>query len=231
MPYPGGKGGAGVYQTIINQIPPHETYIEPFAGGAAIMRRKRPARCSIAVDLDSSCAAHVEGIEGASFVQGDAFQFLLAYKWTGREFVYADPPYLMGTRSSCRPIYKHELGDLDHVTLLDILTRLPCPVMISGYPGAIYDDLLPGWRTLDYQSITRGGTMAAERLWMNYPEPAALHDYSFVGDDYRERERIKKRVRRWRSNFEAMQQHERQAVLSALVEAQGAPPGATGAES
>jgi hypothetical protein len=33
MTYPGGKGGAGVYQMIINQIPPHRVYIEPFLGG------------------------------------------------------------------------------------------------------------------------------------------------------------------------------------------------------
>lgn len=32
--YPGGKSGAGVYQTIINQMPPHQLYVEPFAGGA-----------------------------------------------------------------------------------------------------------------------------------------------------------------------------------------------------
>jgi hypothetical protein len=50
--YPGGKNGAGVYQTIISQMPPHEVYIEPFLGGAAIMRLKRPARLNIGVDLD-----------------------------------------------------------------------------------------------------------------------------------------------------------------------------------
>jgi site-specific DNA-adenine methylase len=33
MRYPGGKGGAGVYQTIINNIPPHDTYIETHLGG------------------------------------------------------------------------------------------------------------------------------------------------------------------------------------------------------
>ena len=42
MRYPGGKGGAGVYQTIINNIPPHDTYIEThlgsFAGEGEILR-------------------------------------------------------------------------------------------------------------------------------------------------------------------------------------------------
>lgn len=31
--YPGGKSGAGVYQAIINQLPPHSTYVELFLGG------------------------------------------------------------------------------------------------------------------------------------------------------------------------------------------------------
>ena len=39
MRYPGGKGGAGVYQTIINNIPPHDTYIETHLGGGNILER------------------------------------------------------------------------------------------------------------------------------------------------------------------------------------------------
>lgn len=52
MSYPGGKAGAGTYQRIINQIPPHAVTIEPFAGDAAILRKLRPAGCRIAVELD-----------------------------------------------------------------------------------------------------------------------------------------------------------------------------------
>ena len=47
MRYPGGKGGAGVYQTIINNIPPHDTYIETHLGGGNILERKRPAARSV----------------------------------------------------------------------------------------------------------------------------------------------------------------------------------------
>nr|QGW60552.1 upf31.0 [bacterium] len=52
MRYPGGKGGAGVYQTIINNIPPHDTYIETHLGGGNILERKRPAARSIGIDID-----------------------------------------------------------------------------------------------------------------------------------------------------------------------------------
>jgi len=52
MTYPGGKNGAGVFQRIINLVPPHDVYIEPFLGSGALMRLKRPARLNIGVDLE-----------------------------------------------------------------------------------------------------------------------------------------------------------------------------------
>lgn len=52
MSYAGGKEGPGVFQTIINLMPSHSTYIEPFLGNAAVMRHKKPARLNIGVDLD-----------------------------------------------------------------------------------------------------------------------------------------------------------------------------------
>jgi len=43
----GGKAGAGVYQKLINLIPPHRTYIETHLGGGAIMRYKLPAKTNM----------------------------------------------------------------------------------------------------------------------------------------------------------------------------------------
>ena len=60
MPYPGGKGGAGVYQTIINGMPRHEVYVEPFLGGGAVMAAKRPACLNIGVDLDAEVIAQAQ---------------------------------------------------------------------------------------------------------------------------------------------------------------------------
>jgi DNA adenine methylase len=52
MAYPGGKAGAGVFQTIINRMPQHRVYIEPFLGGGAIMHHKKPAALNIGIDKD-----------------------------------------------------------------------------------------------------------------------------------------------------------------------------------
>ena len=52
MRYPGGKGISGVYQRLINEIPPHRVYIEPYLGGGALMRYKLPAEINIGLDVD-----------------------------------------------------------------------------------------------------------------------------------------------------------------------------------
>jgi hypothetical protein len=44
--YPGGKRGAGVWQTLLNLIPPHRRWFELFAGGAGLWQRKAPAETS-----------------------------------------------------------------------------------------------------------------------------------------------------------------------------------------
>lgn len=51
MRYPGGKGGAGVYQTIINNIPPHDTYIETHLGGGNILSASGPLPAASASTL------------------------------------------------------------------------------------------------------------------------------------------------------------------------------------
>ena len=55
--YPGGKAGSGVAQRIINRMPPHQVYIEPFLGGGAVLRYKRPAALNIGIDRDPEVIA------------------------------------------------------------------------------------------------------------------------------------------------------------------------------
>jgi site-specific DNA-adenine methylase len=219
--YPGGKNGAGVYQKLICQMPPHDVYIEPFLGGGAVMRLKKPARSSIGIDADEDVliAFPSDAISNLRLVHADALAWLAAATdLSGDTLVYCDPPYLLGTRRGHRPIYRYELTDAEHVRLLDIITRLRCMVMISGYDSDLYASRLEGWRTIWFQARTRGGTMATEYVWMNYPEPLELHDYRYLGCDFRERERIKRKKLRWVARFSRMDALERHAMMSALAD-------------
>lgn len=153
------------------------------------------------------------------FLNTDALAWLAAYDWRGDEFVYADPPYLMETRKQQRRLYRYEMSRADHERLLAILLWLPCPVMVSGYHSRLYADYLSAWHTATFETTTRGGSPATEWVWMNYPEPVALHDYRYLGDGFRERERIKRKKRRWVEKLRRMDTLEKQAILAAIEEA------------
>lgn len=225
MAYPGGKGGSGTYQTIINQIPPHRIYIEPFAGFGAIMRMKRPASCSIAIDADPGLMEVWKTDRRFTNIPNLHIYCCNALTWLANEdleedvFVYCDPPYLLETRSTGRLFYDYEMEDPEtHTRLIEILKGLRCMVALSGYASSLYDELLSDWRRIEYDSMTRGARVAREVLWMNYPEPKALHDYQYLGQNYRERERIKRKKKRWRARLENMESLERYALLDTIQE-------------
>jgi hypothetical protein len=124
----------------------------------------------------------------------------------------------MATRSCKRPIYRHEFTTKQHADLLRIIARLPCMVMISGYYSELYAIALSQWRSVHFCAQTRSGRNATEWLWMNFPEPLELHDYRYLGRNFRERERIKRKRNRWKERLLRMTSLERHAVLMALEE-------------
>lgn len=223
MPYDGGKGGAGVTQWIINQIPPHRVYIEPFLGGGAVLRAKLPAATStIGVERDARAVSLWRGDEVPEFtvIHGDAISWLSRFaagRVIGDEFIYCDPPYMLSTRTG-GAIYRYTLSDHDHLRLLKILRSIRCSIAISGYWSELYERTLRGWRLSRFATVKRNHARAEECLWMNYPEPIALHDYRYLGNNFRERERIKRKKTRWKNRLAAMSILERRALVATLAE-------------
>ncbi len=219
MSYPGGKNGSGVYQQIINRIPPHSTYIEAFLGSGAIMRMKRPADRNIGIDIDDRVIKNFSqgAPPGVTIIETNAITWLNMKILPHDTFVYCDPPYLLSTRSKGERIYRHELNEHDHIVLCRALNHLPCMVMLSGYPNKLYDDMLSSWWTATFQTTNRGGSHVTEKLWMNYPPPVFLHDYRYLGSNFRERERIKRQRQRWIARLERMPELERQSLAAAIA--------------
>lgn len=81
-------------------------------------------------------------------------------------FIYADPPYLTGTRKS--NLYKHEMSDKDHEELLLLLLDHPGKVIISGYENDMYNNFLKGWHKEHKRTQAETGTIRVETIWMNY---------------------------------------------------------------
>lgn len=221
--YFGGKGLC--FRHLINQIPPHDHLIVPFAGHCAIVRNLQlPARVLIN-DLDDSVIRywrsyfqvwkttsqiHIRQECGLALLES-----LRRSPLPGKVFIYLDPPYVLSTRRSWAR-YNHELTDDEHATLLSIAAELPYPVMISGYSSQLYNQALRKWRHFCFPSMTRSG-LATEHCWCNFPQPQRLQDYSFLGENKRERFKLDRRRRNLISKLRRLPALERNALLAAVV--------------
>jgi DNA adenine methylase len=223
--YPGSKGQAGTWQRIIGQMPAHSLYVEAFAGSAQVFWRKRPAAVNVLIDADAGVVADLRsrshsagfnapGREAVTVLNADAIHWLRNADLPADAVVYCDPPYLLETRRS-RRYYHHELTNEDHSALLAALVDLKCRVLLSGYPSPLYGDTLQNWRCCSYKARTRGSTVT-ECLWMNFPEPTALHDWRYAGKSYRERLALNRLAARWAARLDRMPARKRGFVLDGI---------------
>ncbi len=221
MGFFGSKATPGLCQALIALMPPHSVYIESHLGGGALMKRKPPAERSIGIDRDVrvleafACAYPVERVHGC------AHEFLSCFPFRGPELVYSDPPYLHATRRSRRR-YRFDSTEAEHVALLELLGALPCRVMVSGHPSALYDEQLAGWRRLSMQVMTQG-IVRTEVVWFNFA-PDRMHWASCAGRNFTDRQRIKRKAANWGRRYEALPAGERLAVLAAIMAAEAEDP-------
>lgn len=218
MSYPGGKEGSGVYQWLINLMPPHKTYVEAFVGGGAVLRHKLQAPINIAIDADLRVLQALPDMMNVTLVCDNAISYLRKWRCGSEDLVFCDPPYLMELRRNKRPLYRVEFPRAAHVQLLDVITSLDCMVMITGYWSELYAERLSTWNCASHVSTVRSGAQAVEYCWFNYPVPNVLHDFRYLGANYRERERIKRRVNRWKGRLARMDELERRCLVQAIAD-------------
>ncbi len=238
MSYLGSKGASGTMQMIINHIPAHETYIEPFVGSGVIVLNKEPAFWTVINDLDERQMQLVADQIYQQYSGGVAYGYsfdavdlmkeiehdsdIVDRKISARNyyqrtntFIYCDPPYLHSTRTS-NSRYKFEMNDDDHIQLCAYLVSCDAMVMLSGYPNDLYDELLPDWNSIEFRAMTRGG-VRTEKLWMNYDiNEHDLHQTNFLGKDFGDRQRIKRKVCRLSNKINNLPRHEKQAIVERL---------------
>lgn len=78
-------------------------------------------------------------------------------------FMYLDPPYVQGTRTSSQR-YKIDMDDKQHETLLKTCIESKAKLLISGYDNEMYNILIDnGFNKVSFTSNNR-----EETLWKNY---------------------------------------------------------------
>jgi DNA adenine methylase len=224
MAYPGGKGNS--FQHIINQQPPHCFYGEPFLGAGAVLRNKRPApEGQVGIDRDKAALTLFKEKAAGQVLPGLRLIHTNAMRWLARHvaelprdaLLYLDPTYLpSAVKTPLR--YRYWLTEDEHKHLLDILLSAQCMVQISGYYSRLYQSKLKGWRSIRFDTTTRGNGWATEYVWMNYRPPVELHTYDHLdfGMGFRKREQLRKKKKRWLGKLERMPDQERLMLMSAI---------------
>lgn len=212
--YPGHKGIEGLYQFIINRIPPHTNYFEIFAGSAQIARKLPHGSIKVVVDCNSGVTAILKKEIGSmcKVVTKDALQFIPSIPAGTDTMVYMDPPYIISSRHSKRKIYQSEMTLEDHKRFLSMVHKAKFNCMISHYEHPFYDKMLKGWnkekKTVRYHTRT-----TEECIYYNYPKPTALQTYDYIGNDCWDRQRIDRKIKRLTKKLIALPCLERNAVI------------------
>jgi DNA adenine methylase len=224
--YNGGKNGSGVYQQIINQIPPHKIFISGFAGNCGVLANKLPASmANIAIDVDVKITDAWSRIKNIETINQDCITFIndylrvtLLFNTTSFKdiFIFLDPPYLKQVRAGNKNLYRYTMdSEPEHEKLLQAALTWPVKIMFTHYPCELYDKILNNWRVKDIKAMSHIG-LRTERLYMNYPESSELHDYRYLGEDFRERELYKKMRSNMVNKFKRMNDLERNMIIEAL---------------
>jgi DNA adenine methylase len=108
--------------------------------------------------------AVTDRLQGVQIENQPALQLIQRYRRPD-VLIYADPPYILDTRSG--RMYRHEMTEDDHRELLEVLDTHPGPVLLSGYAHPLYDERLKHWRRETFQAKAETGASRTEVLWIN----------------------------------------------------------------
>jgi DNA adenine methylase len=79
--------------------------------------------------------------------------------------IYADPPYLLETRSGGKR-YTQEMTKEEHIELLNVLKQHTGYVILSGYPNKLYDEILKDWKCYTHNNVAVSGKKCVECIWI-----------------------------------------------------------------
>lgn len=96
----------------------------------------------------------------------DAFK--VVRRFDGRDTLfYVDPPYVHATRYDPAKGYAHEMSDVDHRHLAELLHSVSGMVILSGYPSVLYDEIFGDWLRVQKRTRNQLGGPETECLWLS----------------------------------------------------------------
>lgn len=143
-----------------------------------IQGRERAYAARDWVTLPGRIMEAAERLRGVQIENRPAVELIERFNYSN-VLVYADPPYMLGTRHGKQ--YRHEMDDEAHGELLDVLLAHRGPVLVSGYASALYDKRLAGWHREETVCYSQVCSKKKEVLWMNFEPYGQMGIEDFIG--------------------------------------------------
>ncbi|WP_218118901.1 DNA adenine methylase [Nitrosospira sp. Nsp1] len=135
----------------------------------------------------------IERLRGVIVENRDAAEVIQQHD-SEETLIYADPPYVLSTRSlrggiksyTAHTGYKYEMSDDEHRALAKLLHSVSGMVVLSGYSSKLYEhELYAKWERFEKQSMADGAKPRTEIVWINPACSEALHAASGLFGAYR----------------------------------------------
>lgn len=140
-----------------------------------VQGRERAYACQDWCNLPGKIMQAAERLRGVQIENRPAVELVPRFNYPN-VLIYADPPYVLGTRHGKQ--YRCEMDDEDQNELLDVLIGHKGPVLISGYDNGLYNDRLKGWHREETTCYSQVCSKKREVLWMNYEPVQQLELFS-----------------------------------------------------
>ena len=182
--YPGSKWSLADW--IISFFPEHHSYLEPYFGSGErvgwkndVQGRERAYAAQDWCRMPERIVRAAERLRGVQIECRPAAELIQRFNHPS-VLIYADPPYVLGTRHGKQ--YRHEMDDAEHEQLLLALLEHKGPVLLSGYDNELYNELLKGWYRKETTAYSQVCSKKREILWMNF-RPAETKQLTLFGSE------------------------------------------------
>lgn len=127
-------------------------------------RRSAAVKDVATLDHLLAVAARLKNVQ---FMRRDGLEMIRKMSGTGA-LIYFDPPYLSETRTRHHGGYRYEPAADWHIAAAELLRAHDGPVVVAGYPSALYADLYEayGWTRHERAFGTNSGGQRVEAVWV-----------------------------------------------------------------
>ncbi len=214
--YVGNKDFSNVIHFLINRLPKSKRYFSLFFGGGGLENSIYTAGAHFVCSEKNPDCKMYEVPTMATIDFFDYQDLIDAFVFDRSDFIFADPPYMFSSRTTGRKYYKYEFTEEDHIAFLDHIQNIQARVMITHPENDLYNSKLSHWNKEPFSYMTRQG-MYNDCVYMNYSRAdIELLNYDCLGEDFTDRQRIKRQRSNVVTKFKNLDLHVRQAIVREL---------------